>query len=127
MSDVPESVRGVAPGGVDRIIEVDFAANIQNDAEMIKPYGTIASYSSTSDPEPALPYYALQYKGASIRTLQVFTMPDVLRSAAIKAITTSLERGELRPTIAASFPLDQIALAHEAAENKPDGNIVLTI
>ncbi|GDY50154.1 NADPH:quinone oxidoreductase [Streptomyces violaceusniger] len=92
-SDVPDLARRVAPGGVDRIIEVDFAANIQSDAEMIKPYGTIASYSSTSDPEPALPYYALQYKGVSIRTLQVFTMPDALRSAAVKAITTGLERG----------------------------------
>jgi NADPH2:quinone reductase len=126
-NDVPAEVRAIAAKGVDRVIEVDFAANIRVDVEAIKPYGTIVSYSSNTNPEPVLPYYALQFKGASIRTIQAFTMPALLRSAAIDAINASLENGKLRPTIATSFPLDHIALAHEAAENHPDGHIVLTI
>lgn len=31
--------------GVDRIVEVDFAANIALDAQVIKRHGVIASYS----------------------------------------------------------------------------------
>lgn len=126
-SDVPAAVQAVAATGVDHIVEVDFAANIGQDAQMIKPYGTIASYSSTSDPEPRIPYYALQYKAVSVRTIQVFTMPESLRSAAIESITAGLGRGELRPTVSAAFPLDRIALAHEAAEGGPDGNVVLSL
>ncbi|MEU5697540.1 NADPH:quinone reductase [Streptomyces aurantiacus] len=125
--DVVAAVRAVAPTGVDRVIEVDFAANIRADAEMIQPYGVIASYSSTSAPEPPLPYYALQYKGVSIRTIQVFTMPASLRTAAVEAITTNLKNRTLRPTIAASFPLDRIAQAHELAESRPNGNVVLSL
>lgn len=45
---------------------MDFAANIRVDADVVKPYGTIASYSSTSDSEPRIPYYMLQFKAASL-------------------------------------------------------------
>jgi len=126
-SDVSSAVRDISADGVDRIVEVDFAANIRVDADVIKPYGTIASYSSTSDPEPRIPYYALQFKGVSVRTIQVFTMPADLRAAAVDTINSSLKRGELRPTIAATFPLEEIARAHEAAEGGSVGNIVLAI
>lgn len=39
---------------VDRIIEVDFAANCQTDAPLIKNNGVIASNSSSSDAKPLL-------------------------------------------------------------------------
>jgi NADPH2:quinone reductase len=126
-TDVPTAVKALAPSGVDRIVEVDFSANIRADSEMLTPYGVIASYSSTSNPEPVLPYYALQFKAATVRTIQVFTMPAEMRSNAINAITTALESGSLRPTIAATFTLDEIALAHEAAEGNSEGNITLSL
>jgi NADPH2:quinone reductase len=124
--NVVEQVEQLTEQGVDRIIEVDFGANIDIDARIIKSYGTIAAYSSTSDPHPVLPYYSLQYKGASVRTIQVFTMPTSLRSDAVEAINAALKDGRLRPTIAEQFTLDDVALAHEAAENRPEGNIVLS-
>lgn len=122
---VSHEVRRLAPEGVDRIVEVDFAANIVVDAEIIAPYGTISSYSSTSNPMPTVPYYDLQFKGVTVRTVQVFTMPAKMRSPAVEFINSALEREQLRPRIAASFPLDRISSAHEAAESRPEGNIVL--
>lgn len=124
-NDVVEALATLAPDGVDKIIEVDFAANIRNDAAFIKPYGEIVSYSSTSNPEPSIPYYALQFKGALVRTVQVFTMPRSMRADAVLAINASLQAGVLRPTIADAFPLSDIASAHARAENRPDGNVVL--
>jgi NADPH2:quinone reductase len=123
--DVRSAVKRISPDGVDRIVEVDFAANIQTDADIIAPYGTIASYSSTSEPEPRVPYYNLQFKGVTLRTIQVFTMPTDLRLTAVDAINSALERVALRPTVAQSFSLDQVAAAHEAAEAGPDGNVLL--
>lgn len=125
--NVRSAVRDISPEGVDRIVEVDFAANIHVDSDVIKPYGTIASYSSTSDPEPRIPYYALQFKGVSVSTIQVFTMPADLRAAAVAQINSALGEGSLRPTIASSFTLTRIAEAHEAAESGPDGNVILEI
>lgn len=51
---VPTAVRALAPSGVDRIVEVDFAANIHADSEMLTSYGVIAAYSSTSKSRTAL-------------------------------------------------------------------------
>jgi NADPH:quinone reductase len=124
--DVVEAVRKIAPEGFDKIIEVDFAANIKVDAQLIRPYGSIVSYSSTSNAAPQIPYYDLQFKGISIHLIQVFTMPPALRLAAIDALTAALEKNTLRPTIAKAFPLEDIAAAHEYAESGPNGNVVLS-
>lgn len=123
--DVVKALAELVPNGFSKIIEVDFAANIRQDAELIKPYGEIVSYSSTSNPEPAVPYYPLQFKGVLIRTIQVFTMPGPFRAEAIGAINGGLRSGTLRPTIAATFPLSEIASAHVFAEGRPNGNVVL--
>lgn len=122
-----DDVRKIVPDGVDRIVEVDFAANIRVDSELIKTNGTVSSYSSPSNRCPQIPYYDLQYKAVTVRTIQVFTMPGPLRSVAVRAINSALEQSQLHPYIAESFPLEQIAAAHEAAEGKPNGNIVLTM
>ena len=45
---------------VDRIIEVDFAANAASDAALLRPNGTLASYSSSTYPKPTLDYYGAE-------------------------------------------------------------------
>lgn len=125
--DVAAAVRDLAPAGVDRIVEVDVAANIRTDAQVLAPYGTIAGYSSPSNPDPVVPYFALQLKGATLRTVQVFTMPATQRAAAVRHIDAALDAGALRPTVAATFPLDDVAAAHEAAERGSGGNVLLAL
>ena len=62
--DVVARVRDLTGGqGVDRVIEVDLAANMEADVELLRPHGTIASYSSTSGPELPLAYYPLALQG----------------------------------------------------------------
>jgi NADPH2:quinone reductase len=125
--DVIAMVRTLTGGGVDKVVEVDFAANIQHDAGMIADHGSIVSYSSTSNARPTFPYYDLQFKAVTVRTVQVFTMPQALRREAAAAIGDLLATGRLRPTIAATYPLEQIGAAHEHAERGADGQVVLTI
>lgn len=126
--DMAATVLAFARDGVDRIIEVDFGANAEADAKMIAVNGTISSYSSTSRPEPVLPYYPLQFRGATLRFIQGYLLPDAARNKAIEDIGTMLAGGNLRPTIAATFPLDEIARAHQLVESgRAMGNVVLTI
>jgi NADPH:quinone reductase-like Zn-dependent oxidoreductase len=126
--DVVAAVLAFARDGVHRIIEVDFGANAEADAKMIAVNGTISSYSSTSRPEPVLPYYPLQFRGTTLRFVQGYLLPDAARNRAIEDIGTMLAGGSLRPTIAASFPLDEIARAHELVESgRAMGNVVLMI
>lgn len=126
--DVADAVLGAYPGGVHRIIEVDFAANIVGDAALIRRDGVIASYSSPSDPSPTLPYYPLQFKGVTVRFVQGAALPSGAQADAVRAISRGFAEGWLRPTIAAAFPLDRIADAHALVESGAQvGKVVLEL
>ncbi|WP_210495221.1 NADPH:quinone reductase [Microvirga antarctica] len=121
-------ITDLAPEGVDRIIELDFAANAGLDAAVIRRDGIIASYSSPSDPEPRIPYYALQLKGAQIRLISSYILPEAARHAAIAEITAMLRRSTLRPTIMEPFALENIAAAHHALETRAGvGQVVVRL
>ena len=126
--DVTQQVFDLTNGdGVDRIIEVDFAANLSINSRIIKPNGVIASYSSTSNPEPVFPYYDLAFKGVTVRLVQGFNLPDRARQAGIEAIDRLATDGVLDVAIAETFDLDHIAEAHEAAESGAIGTVVVEI
>ena len=127
--DVVARVRELAgAAGVDRIVEVDLGANLEQDAALIRANGIIASYSSTSVPEPVFPYYKLAFKGVTVRLVQGFNLPPAARAAAIADIARWSEAGELVHAIGARFPLDAIAAAHETVERGAAlGNVVVTI
>lgn len=114
--------------GVERIVEVDFAANIERDAAMLADNGTIACYSSTSNPQPSFPYYPLAFKGANLRIIQGFLLPDEARRAGIADIANWLERNELATRIDGRFALSDIAAAHERVESgRARGNVVIDL
>ena len=126
--EVVAAVLALAKNGVERILEVDFGANAESDAEMIAVNGVIASYSSTSRREPVLPYYPLQFRGATLRFVQGYLLPEPARERAIADIERMLAEGSLRPTIAAVFALEEIAEAHALLESgRAIGNIVIRL
>lgn len=127
--EVVERIHGLTDGGgVDRIVEVDFAANLAVDAEVIRENGTIATYSSTSDPEPALPYYALAFRGVTVRFVQAYLMPPPDRARAVRAVRRALSEDRLRVEVASVHPLGEAVAAHEAVESgRAVGNVVVEV
>jgi NADPH2:quinone reductase len=122
--DVAARVMELTGGaGVDRVVEVDFAANCAVDAAVLKPNGWVASYSSSSDPTPVLPYYAFQSKGLNLRFVQGFNLPPEARTAAQRFVAD--HAGALRIAIGACFPLTDIAAAHARVEAGGIGNTVV--
>jgi NADPH:quinone reductase-like Zn-dependent oxidoreductase len=125
-ADVGRAVRNLVPDGVDRIIEVDFGANAAIDAVALKRGGMIASYSSPSDPTPAIPYYPLQFTAGTIRFVPIFLIDESHRRRGLAEINYALSRNELRPTIAKVLDFEDVTRAHEMVERGTTiGNVVL--
>jgi NADPH2:quinone reductase len=120
---VMEITRGA---GVERIVEVDFGANVAIDGAVIAENGTIASYSSTRVREPVLPYYAFGLKGVRLQFVQGMNMLRTIREAGVRTIVALAERGMLKPRIARALPLREIVAAHELVEQgNAIGNVVV--
>ncbi|MCH9694503.1 MAG: NADPH:quinone reductase [Gammaproteobacteria bacterium] len=119
-----------ANGGepVDRIVDVEFGANLPIAVEVLKVGGVIATYSSTQVPEPKLPFFAMMYKDITIRLIIVYAMPEAAKQLAIADIEKALETDSLQHRIAETLPLDDIARSNEIVEKGSiRGAVVLTI
>ncbi|MEE8110936.1 MAG: NADPH:quinone reductase [bacterium] len=127
--DVAERVRALTGGeGVDRIVDVDFGGNLSASLKVLKNNGIIATYASMGEMEPAFPFYPFMFLNTTIRQMFLYTMPDEAKRQACEDIVRAVEDGSLTYPIAARFPLDRLAAAHEAVESESHiGNIVVTI
>lgn len=116
-AEVASRIMEITEGaGVDRIVEVDLGANMALDAKVIKPNGVIASYSSTSNREPVLPYYAFALKGVTLHLVQAYVLTPEKRRRMFDDIAGWLAAGALQFTIGRQFKLHEIVDAHEAVE-----------
>ncbi|MEG4446129.1 NADPH:quinone reductase [Microcoleus sp. AT9_B5] len=114
--------------GVDRVIEVDFASNLETNLKVLKRNGAIATYASDSDITPQIPFYSLAYKNLTVHYVLVYVMDKAAHQQAAADITTCLQAGVLRHAIAESFGLEEIVKAHEIQESgRAIGNLVLVI
>jgi NADPH:quinone reductase-like Zn-dependent oxidoreductase len=119
-----------ATGGdlVDRIVDVEFGANLATSIEVLRIGGTIATYSSTQVAEPKLPFYLMMYKDITIRCVIVYAMPEAAKEHAIADIDKALSAGALQHRIAHTLPLAEIARSNELVEQGTiRGAVVLTI
>ena len=101
---------------VDRIIDVEFGANLDASLKVLRTGGTIATYSSTQVPEPSLPFFQMMYQDITLRFVIVYAMPEAAKQAAIDDITTALRNEELQHRVASVMPLADIAAANELVE-----------
>ena len=125
--NVSDTVKQITNGkGVDRVIEVDFAANLETNLQILKRNGTIATYATDSQVLPQVPIYSLIYKNLTVHYVLVYAMSKLAHEQAAADITTCLKAGVLKHQIAERFPLDRIAEAHELLESgQAIGNIVV--
>ncbi|MGB0627248.1 MAG: NADPH:quinone reductase [Alphaproteobacteria bacterium] len=115
-ADTAEQILELTGGaGVDRIVEVDLAANIGLSGRVIRPGGTIAIYASTGDPEGMFMRMAL--KNAVLRFMVLHSVPRDAIDAARADIAKWLGAGHGIHNVAATFALLECAAAHEYVES----------
>lgn len=114
--------------GVDRVVDVEFGANLALTVEVLNVGGVIATYSSTQVPEPKLPFFQMMYKDLTVRTIIVYAMPEDAKQHAISDIESALTNSSLEHRIAETMPLADIARSNELIEQGSiRGAVVLTI
>jgi len=110
--------------GVDRIIEVDIAANGAADVELLATNGECVTYGSSGVVNT--PFFPLIAKNLQLKFFIVYHLTAVDRARAQSTLTRMLVRDELDHRIAARFALSDVSAAHELVESgRAVGNVVV--
>ncbi|MEM9350288.1 MAG: NADPH:quinone reductase [Pseudomonadota bacterium] len=127
--DVAEAVMERTSGaGLDRIVDVDFAANQDVAVACLKPGGVIATYASASVMAPELQFYPLMFKNITLRMLIVYQLEGEARRRGKEQMNAWLGAGALSHAVVPGGVLEDIAAAHDrVASGEKLGTVVLDI
>jgi NADPH:quinone reductase len=126
--DVAKTVREITGGeGVDHVVDVDFGGNLAQTVRALKANGSIAYYASKGDPTPVFTAGELMRKNLTVRGVLLPTSPHEARRRAQADITRWISTAPRILAVAGTWPLDDIAAAHEAVERGDKaGTVVVT-
>ena len=97
--DVRQAIAAATEGrGVDRIIEVDFAANALLDFDVLAPNGDVVVYGS-GQPEIPVPFVPGILKNLSVHFFIVYHLTEHDRARAVAGLTQLLADGRLQHNI----------------------------
>jgi NADPH:quinone reductase len=126
-SDPAGAIRQVAPGGVDRIVEVALSANADLDATVVRNGAVLAAYASPKD-RPELPFWPLLFANVTIRLLGSDDFPLDAKTTAARDLTQAAAQSALTVPIAPIVPLADIAAAHQLIESGgAPGRVLLSV
>jgi NADPH2:quinone reductase len=113
--------------GVDRIIEVDLAVNVNADLALLRPESDIIVYGSGAS-EISVPFVPAILKNVRLRFFIVYNLSHEDRMRAIAELTQLLTANCLVHNIAVCLPLSRIAEAHDLVEHgQAIGNVILEV
>jgi NADPH:quinone reductase len=131
-ADAAEAVRGVAPDGVDLVVEVAAGANAELDLTVLRPRGTISIYAN----DGGVPFNLDVRRNMGLNTRYQFVLLytvgwDRIASAAAD-INEAIQDGAFRVGEQAGLPLhryrlEDTAAAHAAVESGAVGKVLITV
>jgi NADPH2:quinone reductase len=119
-------IRGHAPDGVDRIIEVAFSDNIDLDAAVAKNHTVIAAYATRGD-RPDFPFWPMLFDNITIRLLGSDDFPAASKQHAAVDLTAAARDGALSIPIGTPLPLERAAEAHDRVDAGGRDRVLLAI
>lgn len=124
-----EAVRAVrewAPDGVSRIVEVALATNLRLDLSVLAAGGVIVCYAR-DEADVVVPILPFMRSNASLRFMLVYGTPASALEEGVADVTAALVAKALSPMPSRTYPLSQIADAHEAVEAGTDVKVLLDV
>jgi len=125
--DVAARVAEITSGaGVDHVVDVDFGGNLAHTLPSLKNNGTLAFYATRGEPSPKLMAGVLMQKNIQIAGMVLPAAPHDARRRAQADISHWIATGERFLNVAATFPIEDTAAAHELVETwGKDGTVVV--
>ena len=121
------SVKKIMPAGVDHIVEVAFAANIESDVELLKLGGSLATYA-TNDAKPAIPFWPMVFNNIQVHFLGSDDFPIAAKRAAAQDLNRAFTAGWTGFAIAEQLAISEIARAHDLVDHpQRPGRIVIAL
>jgi NADPH2:quinone reductase len=127
--DVAKAVLDFTAGrGVDRIVEVDFAANVEIDARVCATNATVAVYATDTNHKPVVPAWRFLNASVNLRFVLLYNLPYAEHRLAADDLNRWTNAGQLDLHVGLRVPLADVAGAHKAIEQgRGAGNVVVDI
>ncbi|MEM8771268.1 MAG: NADPH:quinone reductase [Pseudomonadota bacterium] len=119
-----------AAGGqhVDRIVEVEFGGNLNASNQVLRSGGVIATYGSTAEPTPTLPFYDMMFNGITLKMYLIYLLKGSQREMVCRRVNEALLSGAVSHKVAEVLPIEETASAHEIVESgRLIGNVIIEI
>jgi NADPH2:quinone reductase len=127
--DWPDQVRAVAPAGVDAILDSVGGQGLLQGIDLLAPQGRIIVYGLASGELPDIPVrslYALKQVAGFALLAWRAARPEQARRD-IEQATDLFVSGQLRTSVHATFPLTEVAKAHQLLEDRGQLGRVLLV
>ncbi len=113
--------------GVDHIVEVNLPGSIGFDERVLAEGGAIVSFGAASAPTVAVTQTGRRARNMGMHFIFVYLLSEAQFVSTCAGINACAAEGRLIHRIAGSFPLDQLADAHDFAEHATGtGHVVVT-
>ena len=113
--------------GVDRVIEVDLAANAAIDAACVRRDGQWVVYGSGAG-KFELEFFPMIAKNIEVKCFIVYNLDPEQRARAINTLNRLLAKGVVQHNVTQRMPLADVARAHDmVGEGSAGGTVVLKI
>jgi NADPH2:quinone reductase len=130
--DVVEAIRGITPNGVDTIVDVNIAQNMDTNTQVIGANGTVASYTDDGGGQVTLSARSLMGRNVRVQFILTYTASAEAKRNAVAGVSAALADGALRVGEEHGLPLTRFALAdtaaaHDAVEGSIVGKVLIDV
>jgi NADPH:quinone reductase len=131
-SDAADQIRGLAPEGVDILVELAPAANAALDHAVLAANGTVAVYATDGGNEVGLAVRDLMSRNIRYQFVLVYTVPRAAKDHTVTDVAAAAADGALPVGADAGLPLHRFALeqtaeAHAAVEGGAVGKVLIDV
>jgi NADPH2:quinone reductase len=124
--DPASAIRELAPTGVDRVVEVALSDNADLDAAVVANDAVIAAYATRLD-RTEIPFWPMLFANVTLRLLGSDDFPAEAKQQAARDLTSAAAAGALHVQVGQSYPLHQIADAHDRVDAGIRGRVLVDI